>query len=291
MKQAGPVNTSALPACKDFPRSPASWVGREPGRPSRSCQSSCSRSLDSSQLSCMCSPLGSGWEVERETQKEKASRLRNDLMQWNDPTMQTDHTQALVGSTKAFKGEQRRHSTQSRNCSHKAERPTGQAGSRNWLQDLKKSHNELFYSLTVTSLFILKLSGNLWLKFVNTYSSQCCFLYLFYCFSQITNLFIYFVPFEHMGWLILLCPCQVTHSESLPLLTVVVDVLLPVKALAAVVQKSLVKVDRPDHTLLAQVAHEELETNQGKDAQAEDSQDHHVRELLHRLDQGTHNGL
>lgn len=46
-----------------------------------------------------------------------------------------------------------------------------------------------------------------------------------------------------------------------------------------------------DHTLVAQVAHEELETDEGKDAQAEDGQDHHIRKLLHRLDQGAHNGL
>lgn len=55
------LKTWALPACRDFPRSPVSWGGTEPGRPSRSCQSWCSRSLDSSQLSYTCSPPGSGW--------------------------------------------------------------------------------------------------------------------------------------------------------------------------------------------------------------------------------------
>lgn len=75
------------------------------------------------------------------------------------------------------------------------------------------------------------------------------------------------------------------------LLTVVHDVLVPVKALAAVGQVALGDVDWPDHTLVAQVAHEELETDEGKDAQAEDGQDHHIRKLLHRLDQGAHNGL
>lgn len=53
--------TRYLPACKDFPRNPVSWGGKVPERPIRSCQSWCSRSLDSSQLSCMCIPLGSAW--------------------------------------------------------------------------------------------------------------------------------------------------------------------------------------------------------------------------------------
>lgn len=73
------------------------------------------------------------------------------------------------------------------------------------------------------------------------------------------------------------------------LLTFVHDVLIPVKGLAAVV--ALGDVDWPEHTLVAQVAHEELETDEGEDAQAEDGQDHHIRKLFHRLDQGTHNGL
>ena len=47
----------------------------------------------------------------------------------------------------------------------------------------------------------------------------------------------------------------------------------------------------PAHTLLPQVSHEELQPHQGKDAQAEDSEDHHVREFFYRLDQGPHDGL
>lgn len=89
----------------------------------------------------------------------------------------------------------------------------------------------------------------------------------------------------------LLDRCQLTVGAALPLLTLVRDVLVPVEALAAVGQVALGDVDRPDHTLLAQVTHEELETDEGKDAQAENSQDHHVRQLLHRLDQGAHDGL
>lgn len=45
------------------------------------------------------------------------------------------------------------------------------------------------------------------------------------------------------------------------------------------------------HTLVPQVAHEELQANEGEDTEAEDCEDHHVGQLLHRLDQGPHNGL
>lgn len=74
-------------------------------------------------------------------------------------------------------------------------------------------------------------------------------------------------------------------------LTLVHDVLVPVEALAAVGQTGLGDVDGPEHTLVAQVAHEELEADEGEDAQAEDGEDHHIRELLHRLDQGANDGL
>ena len=46
----------------------------------------------------------------------------------------------------------------------------------------------------------------------------------------------------------------------------------------------------PD-TLLPQVAHEELQADEGENTETEDSQDHHVCQLLHGLDQCTHNGL
>lgn len=110
-------------------------------------------------------------------------------------------------------------------------------------------------------------------------------------------LFVYPVPawhvvwFQHMDWLIPLVRCQFAVGGTVPLLTIVHDVLVPVKALAAVGQVALCDVNRPDHALVAQVAHEELETDEGEDAQAEDSQDHHIRKLLHRLDECTHNGL
>lgn len=48
---------------------------------------------------------------------------------------------------------------------------------------------------------------------------------------------------------------------------------------------------RPAHTLLPEVAHEELEADEGEDAQAENREDHHIRELLHRLDQSPHDRL
>lgn len=49
-----------------------------------------------------------------------------------------------------------------------------------------------------------------------------------------------------------------------------------------------VELSKVTHTLVPQVAHEELKANEGKDAEAEDGEDHHVGQLLHRLDQGSH---
>ena len=45
------------------------------------------------------------------------------------------------------------------------------------------------------------------------------------------------------------------------------------------------------HTLLPQHAHEELQANQSEDTQTEQGEDHDVRQLLHGLNQRTHNGL
>lgn len=45
------------------------------------------------------------------------------------------------------------------------------------------------------------------------------------------------------------------------------------------------------HTLVPQVAHEELQADEGEDAEAEDGEDHHIGQLLHGLDQRPHNGL
>lgn len=44
-------------------------------------------------------------------------------------------------------------------------------------------------------------------------------------------------------------------------------------------------------TLEAQASHEELLTHQGKDAEAEQGEDHHVHQLLHGAQQGPHNDL
>ena len=85
--------------------------------------------------------------------------------------------------------------------------------------------------------------------------------------------------------------CQFTIGEAASLLTVVHDVLVPVKGLAAIGRVAVGDVNWPDHTLVTQIAHEKLEANEGKDAQAENGQDHHIRKLLHGLDQGAHNGL
>lgn len=45
------------------------------------------------------------------------------------------------------------------------------------------------------------------------------------------------------------------------------------------------------HALLSQVAHEELQANEGEDAEAEHGEDHDVRQLLYRLDQCADDGL
>ena len=63
-------------------------------------------------------------------------------------------------------------------------------------------------------------------------------------------------------------------EKGLP--TFIVDVLFPVKALGAVFEIALGEVDGPHHTLVAQVPHEELQSDQGKDAQAKHCQDHHI---------------
>ena len=47
----------------------------------------------------------------------------------------------------------------------------------------------------------------------------------------------------------------------------------------------------PLYTLVPQVAHEELQPDEREHAQTEHGQDHDVGELLHRLDQGAHDGL
>ena len=44
-------------------------------------------------------------------------------------------------------------------------------------------------------------------------------------------------------------------------------------------------------TFLPQVPHEQLQADEGEDAQAEHGEDHHVRQLLHRLDQSAHDRL
>lgn len=75
------------------------------------------------------------------------------------------------------------------------------------------------------------------------------------------------------------------------ILTIIIDVFVPVKTSAAVFQILLSHVDRPEDALVAEVPHEQLQSDQCKDAETEDSQDHHIRQLLHRLDESTHNGL
>lgn len=42
---------------------------------------------------------------------------------------------------------------------------------------------------------------------------------------------------------------------------------------------------------MPQVAHEKLQADEGEDTEAEDSENHHISQLLHRLDQGSHDCL
>lgn len=56
-------------------------------------------------------------------------------------------------------------------------------------------------------------------------------------------------------------------------------------------QAAVDAVRRAADTLLPQVSHEELQADEGEDAQTEDGEDHHVGELLHRLDQSADDGL
>ena len=79
------------------------------------------------------------------------------------------------------------------------------------------------------------------------------------------------------------------------LITGVVDVLVEVEGgvIGAVedVNEAAVEIRRPQDTLLTEVPHEELQTDEGKDTQAEHGQDHDVGQLLHRLDEGPNDGL
>lgn len=87
--------------------------------------------------------------------------------------------------------------------------------------------------------------------------------------------------------------------------TVIRDVFLPVKSTVCMgvikaccyvcgvseVCRKGVAWGRPQDTLVAQVSHEQLKSDEGKDAEAEDSQDHDISQLLHRLDKCTNDGF
>lgn len=92
-------------------------------------------------------------------------------------------------------------------------------------------------------------------------------------------------------------PHSASLSRHFTRLTLIVHVLRPVEggveaqqACVGVIAAAAVVVNDA-HALLPQVAHEELQADQGKDAEAEHGENHHVRQLLHRLDQGAHDGL
>lgn len=58
--------------------------------------------------------------------------------------------------------------------------------------------------------------------------------------------------------------------------TFIIDILFPIKASGAIFQIALIEVYGPHNTLVSQVSHEKLQSNQGKNAQAEHCQNHHV---------------
>lgn len=65
--------------------------------------------------------------------------------------------------------------------------------------------------------------------------------------------------------------------------TYVVDILVPIEAFGAIFKIALVEVYGPHDTLVPQVPHEQLQSDQGKNTQAEHCQDHHIGQLLHGL--------
>lgn len=80
-----------------------------------------------------------------------------------------------------------------------------------------------------------------------------------------------------------------THTHSLSHrftianpLTIIHDVFFKVKSFVPIGQAvdGLIA-DWPEHTLLPQVPHEELQADERKHAEAEHRQDHHIRQLLH----------
>lgn len=90
--------------------------------------------------------------------------------------------------------------------------------------------------------------------------------------------------FFHILAFISSCP-DITGS-----LTVIHYVFPPLKG-PVIDYDPLSYVDWPDDTFLPQIPHEELQSNKCKHTKTEDGQNHHVRQLLHRLDQGAHDGL
>lgn len=87
------------------------------------------------------------------------------------------------------------------------------------------------------------------------------------------------------------------HTQSS--LTRIADVLRPVEGVVLQLRAEVDQVrgvfrdivQRSPYALMPQVSHEELQSDQSKHAQTEDRQDHHVWQLLHRLDKSAHDGL
>lgn len=63
-------------------------------------------------------------------------------------------------------------------------------------------------------------------------------------------------------------------EKGLP--TFIVDILFPIKAFGAIFQVAIIEVYGPHNTLVSQVAHEQLQSDQGKHTQAEHCQNHDI---------------
>lgn len=77
---------------------------------------------------------------------------------------------------------------------------------------------------------------------------------------------------DHVNWR---QTCLSPLAENGPP-TFIVDIFFPIKAFGAIFQIALVEVYGPHDALVSQVAHEQLQSNQGKHTQAEHCQNHHI---------------
>lgn len=69
---------------------------------------------------------------------------------------------------------------------------------------------------------------------------------------------------------------KVLGSSTAEIPTHIVGVFLPVKAPRAVIQERLIHINWPDHTLVPQIAHKQLQPDQSKDTETKYCQDHYI---------------